>query len=461
MWAVVYAFYAVYPEDYLEAAERAAALMGRPVQVVGLRSIGASLAPMVAAGLGAPAPISLRPVGDPVRRELALSAGLAERLRAPDFRYAVVDEGPGLSGSSFGAVTGELERSGVASGRIHLFPSHAGEPGSQAGPDLRRRWRAWPSHVVDADALIVGSGKLQAWAADLVGPALAPLEDLSAGRWRARLYPDEADWPPVYAGQERRKFLMRTASGAWLLKFAGLGMEGETKLARAHALHQAGFGPETRGLRHGFLVQRWLEQARPIGPDGGDRAALVPHLGRYLAFRARHFPADRDRGATLEALWRMARTNVAESLGEAAAAALDGWGPRLAQMSRRLSPVEIDGRLHPWEWLRTPRGRLVKVDAVDPCRAHDLIGCQDIAWDLAGAAVEFGLSAEERRTLTAAVAQVHPVEPELMVLMELCYRAFQLGRCVLARGSAAGMDAVRLGHAEARYARGLHTALAA
>ena len=54
--------------------------------------------------------------------------------------------------------------------------------------------------------------------------------------------------------------------------------------------------------------------------------------------------------------------------------------------------VETDNRLHAWEWLHTPDGRLLKTDALDHHAGHDLIGCQDITWDIAGATVELDLS---------------------------------------------------------------------
>ena len=97
-----------------------------------------------------------------------------------------------------------------------------------------------PRHVVGFEALVLRAPdpahRLERWIADLTGPLEGPLEDLSGGAWRARRYAREADWPPVHAGQERRKFLARGRDGAWLAKFAGLGREGEETLARARAL---------------------------------------------------------------------------------------------------------------------------------------------------------------------------------------------------------------------------------
>ena len=97
-----YSFYALYPEAYLEAAS---ALAGTPVHAIGIRSIGLGLAALIAAACDGAMPISVRPVGHPFQRELRLSPALQRRLLegAPDTVYAIADEGPGLSGSSFSA----------------------------------------------------------------------------------------------------------------------------------------------------------------------------------------------------------------------------------------------------------------------------------------------------------------------------------------------------------------------
>ena len=245
-----YAFYGLYPEAYIEAAGQLEP--GEHWRVLGLRSIGTSLAAAVAAAVRAPPPITVRPVGPPFQRRLELAPGAIDETDA--VRFAVVDEGPGLSGSSFGAAADALEAQGVARDHIHVFPGHAGELGPHASAAHRARWRELARHVVSFDALLVESGRLQAWAEELVGPAVGPLEDVSGGAWRAHRCSDPSGWPPSNAAQERRKFLLRARDGVWLLKFAGLGAIGEHKLERARALHAAGFSPEPAVLRHGFLV---------------------------------------------------------------------------------------------------------------------------------------------------------------------------------------------------------------
>src|SRR5690606_19863676 len=134
----------------------------------------------------------------------------------------------------------------------------------------------------------------------------------------------------------------------------------------------------------------------------------VDRLGRYLAFRAT-LPAPDDAGASLSRLCEMAIHNTGEALGSGAAAALVQQLPRPAALPAHLARVEIDGRLHAWEWIVARDGRLMKTDALDHAHAHDFIGAQDIGWDIAGAIVEHDLDAEEAAALCAAVGR--PVAP--------------------------------------------------
>lgn len=431
-----YAFYSLYPEAYLEAAERLPpCFAGSPV-VIGLRSIGTGLAAMAAVTLDARAPVTLRPVGPPFQREIRVS----ERLRAilladPEAAYVIVDEGPGLSGSSFGAVADWLEDHGVASDRIAFLPGHGGELGPHASDRHRRRWAEAVRPVVGFDELF-RSGKRpiptpEHWFADTLGPPVAPLEELSGGAWR-RLYGTDGG-VPANPQQERRKFLLRTGKGSWLLKYAGLGPTGADVLERARTLHAAGFTAEPMALRHGFLAERWLERGwrlTEVTPDTVDR------LADYLAFRALRFPAPPGAGAALPDLLTMARTNIGEALGEDATTALDGWAAdRLAGLEAGMRRVVTDNRLHRWEWLRLPDGRLMKTDALDHATAHDLIGCQDIAWDAAGGIVEFGLSDEQAETLCRAVEVEVPLDRRLLAFCLPCYIAFQIGYWTFATGS--------------------------
>ncbi|CAO3356298.1 hypothetical protein [Azospirillum melinis] len=425
-----HAFYAVYPEAYLESARRLSASLPRPVTVIGLRSIGIGLAAMAAVGLGAGQPVTLRPVGHPFRRALCISARLGAALTVdPAACSVVVDEGPGLSGSSFGAVADWLEERGVPRGRIAFLPSHDGDLGPEASPAHRRRWSEVNRSVVPFDTLFRSADgrvpPLERWFEDRVGPPVAPLQSLSGGEWRSLLYGNPAAWPPVHAQQERCKYLLRTESGTWLLKFAGLGRAGEAKLERARTLHRAGFVAEPVALRHGFLAERWLDDARPLCIATPE---LITHLAEYLLLRARSFPVDGAVGADLPALLAMARVNLTEALGEPATLRLARWTPDvLGRLGSRIRRIVTDNRLHLWEWLRCSDGRLLKADALDHACAHDRIGCQDVAWDVAGGIVEFGLSAAEATQLCHAVGNRMPLDLQLVDFCIDSYIAFQIG----------------------------------
>ncbi|WP_052003522.1 hypothetical protein [Microvirga sp. BSC39] len=459
-----YAFYALYPESYLEAA-RASGLSSN-TQVIGIRSIGTGLSALVAAELGAPAPITLRPVGHPFGREVKVDLDLTKNLVSDGRKaFAIVDEGPGLSGSSFGAVADWLEEAGIPRHQIHFFPSHGGGLGPQASAEHRERWSSAPRHLVTMDDLLLRGSpahRIESWVESLLGPLDESLEEISGGAWRSRRYPDEGSWPPANIQQERRKFLARANGTAWLVKFAGLGEIGAQKFRIAQKLHEAGFTPEPAGCRHGFLVERWHEELDGLDQARISRKSLVDQVGAYLGFRARHFPSAQHQGASLDALHQMAIYNTGQALGEAAAADLEQSLADPSILEHKLRRICTDNRLHVWEWL-VSGDRLIKTDALDHSAAHDLVGHQDVSWDVAGAIVELDFSQDEAARLCQIVQQEsgQPLDQGLLAFMLPCYLAFQLGAHLMAAGALGdGPEVTRLRRAANRYGRLLHDHLA-
>src|SRR5512144_382499 len=211
--------------------------------------------------------------------------------------------------------------------------------------------------------------------------------DISAGKWRAVLFPGWATPPAVHGQHERRKFLTAPiGTNRLLLKFAGLGQFGRAALRRAEQLATAGWGPAVHRLHDGFL-QLALARGRPLERRHFD-AALLGALAEYLAFIRRAFPAPGT--VPYERLAEMIEINVGEGLGAAAL----GSAMRRVRHSREAvegaAPIGVDGRMFPHEWLETPSGYL-KTDGVDHHRDHFWPGCVDIAWDVAGVITEFGL----------------------------------------------------------------------
>ncbi|WP_201859647.1 hypothetical protein [Microvirga soli] len=452
-----YAFYALYPESYLEAAR--ASGLGPDTQVIGIRSIGTGLSALVAADLGAPAPVTLRPVGHPFEREVRVDPDLTKSLVSDSRKaFAIVDEGPGLSGSSFGAVADWLEEAGVSRHQIHFFPSHGGALGPQASAKHRERWNSAPRHLVAMDDLLLlglPTHRIRNWVESLLGPLDGPVEEISGGAWRSRRYANKSSWPPANIQQERRKFLARANGKAWLVKFVGLGETGVRKVQMARQLHEAGFTPEPAGCLHGFLVERWHEELDGLDRSRISRESLIDQIGAYLGFRARHCPAAAHQGASLEALRRMAIYNAGQALGEATAAALEQSLADPGILEGKAHRICTDNRLHAWEWL-VSGDRVIKTDALDHSAAHDLVGHQDVSWDVAGAIVEMNLSEDETSRLCQIIRREsgRPVDQALLAFMRPCYLAFQLGAHVMATGALGeGSEVTRLRQAAVHYGR--------
>ena len=151
-----FAFYALYPEQYCCAAwnwakDRRGNQQKRAL-VVGIRSIGTSLSAVVREVLrdqGWEADrLTVRPTGHPYSRKADLPIN-ANGIGAES--ALVVDEGPGLSGSSMSAVAEALAAIGIRD--IAFLPGHAGGPGSAASEAVRDWWARVPRYVVAQEQL--------------------------------------------------------------------------------------------------------------------------------------------------------------------------------------------------------------------------------------------------------------------------------------------------------------------
>ncbi len=461
-----FAFYALYPELYAEAARAFRRAHGDHAIVIGIRSIGTTLAPVVAASLAPPRHVlSVRPRGDPFAREVALPRATARAIARDRAPVLVVDEGPGLSGSSFASVAAALERGGVDARRLHFLPAHDGPLGPRAGPAAVSRGRATPKHVASFDAVIPADRApwpLASWFAPALGTADGPLEALGGGAWRARAFDDRREYPPANVLLERRKYLLRTRGGRYLLKFAGIGPRADAHAARAARLSATGLVPRVVARAHGFLATEWRDgRSLAAGPDL-PTDVLAAAVAAYIAALASQ-PVGAGPGAAPETLLRMARRNVELGLGAEHAAALGALACELPPVRDHARPIAVDARMHRWEWLVTPAGALLKTDAFDHHAGHDLVGHQDVAWDVAGALVELAPTGATRgAVLDAAARRGVRVPPRVLRFYETTYLAFQLGAATLAAEmlvACAPDDAARFRAAAATYAAALERRL--
>jgi hypothetical protein len=262
-----FAFYAVYPELYAMAA-RALPPSSRRL-VIGARSIGTTLGAVVANACDAAGFVTLRPVGHPFQRELRMDDALRGYILSFD-DFAIVDEGPGLSGSTFGCIADFLEDHGVAPERIVFFPSHANMPGNQASARHRQRWERATKLVMPFEELLPS---IVREAATLAGPVEQTI-DIGGGAWRDHVAHDER--PPSTISREMRKYLLHAGGRRYLMKFAGLGRIGEEKLEKGRRI-----GLPLLGNANGFLVSEWIEGR--IADPHRDRAALLAAVRRHLA----------------------------------------------------------------------------------------------------------------------------------------------------------------------------------
>jgi hypothetical protein len=376
-----FAHYGLYPECHLAAAEQVAReLRPRQAVCIGIRSIGTALSAVVAAGLEdagcAVESHTIRPRGHPFDRRPLLGDALRERLaRLETALFLLVDEGPGISGSSLGGTAEALASFGVPDDRIVILPSWDPEPGQLRSEIARRRWRRHRRYVGEFEKVWMASGRMD----DML--PRAGIRELSAGRWREVLLPKGARHPPTHPQHERRKL----QAGGVMLRFAGLGPAGQRRLARARTLAEAGFTPHPSRLAHGFLELE-LVPGTPLERGEVD-AELLDRMARYLACLRERFALPED-----------ARTDLGEMVhANLEAAGLGAWSRDLHDPADA-PPVGGDARMLPHEWVRTTRGYL-KVDALDHHDDHFFPGPVDIAWDLAGATVEFDLSPEARQVL--------------------------------------------------------------
>lgn len=365
-----FAYYALHPRKVATLLETLAL---RPrVTVIGIRSIGVTLSAVACAALRLRGMdcqrATVRPTGHPYDRKLELTPELRERIKRPgDAEVLILDEGPGISGSSFLAVAEALEQCGFESAQIHLIGSRPVDPATLRAENAAVRWTRYNFHIMQTAPL----------------PPAEAEESLSGGTWRQYFYFDfdESTMPASWTPLEPAKFL--AADSLSIFKFEGFGHYGEEVGTRAKLLADYGYSPRYLTNRCGFgqyeLVHGHLLNLDDRSPE------LVKRMADYLALRCTAFSTDASQTPELE---KMLCWNWQLEFGEELSAA----DSRL----RTERVVVCDGRMMPHEWLRTDDGELLKLDAGSHGDNHFFPGPCDIAWDLAGAILEWEMEGEER-----------------------------------------------------------------
>lgn len=402
-----FAYYGLHPRAYADVLQH---LPQQPtnVVVVGIRSIGTTLSAVVAAALrkaGRTAVrFTVRPADHPYNRKTNLGPQQQEIVRAGLARAAdflVVDEGPGLSGSSFLSVGEALLAEGVPAENIHMIcgrqPDFAAFR-AQDGPNRAARFQ-WTA--VDSSRYEPRNGNVFA----------------GAGEWRRLHFADEDAWPASWTWFERSKYISaEPGNPRSLYKFLGLGHYGDEIFAREQEIADAGFAVQLRREPNGFASCDWL-RGRPMRPSDLNEAS-IRSLAGYCAFRAGAFAAD---VCDLNSLQQMTDYNL-QQLSVPASSAL-----------RLERPVIADGRMQPQEWLLMPDGEMLKTDSGSHGDDHFFPGPTDIAWDLAGAIVEWQMDEAKADAFLDRYTRLSGDHAEDRIKDFICaYSAFRTAYCLMA-----------------------------
>jgi hypothetical protein len=415
-----FAYYALHPLAYADVLDQICGRSGH-LLVVGIRSIGTTLSAIMAAAGRLQGTktnrLTVRPQGHPYNRTAEFSLrqlSAIQQFISAGATFAVVDEGPGLSGSSFLAVAEALERAGVPREKIVLVSSHAPNVDALCAEDAARRWRRFRCVAVAREA------RRPAEAVDFIG----------GGKWRSMAFANPSEWPASWTSFERLKYLSLTANDELRLhKFAGLGHYGDEVFERELKVAAAGFGPLPRRESDGFVSYSWIPHQK-ISDRSSSATEISPEalarMAQYCAFRLRTFAVEQ---VELSALRQMAEHNLHE------------LGFDLPVELRLEHPVIADGRMQPHEWLLTKKGRWLKTDSGSHGNDHFFPGPTDIAWDLAGAIVEWRMNEQQARDFIGLYRSASGDDASARIDGFIkAYAVFRSAYCLMAANAMRGSD---------------------
>lgn len=422
-----YAFYALYPEQYISSAERWLAKdYSEFVLVIGVRSIGTSLSAVVHSVLKHHGRhsnrITVRPTGHAYNRETLLPDHLGEFDAV-----IIVDEGPGQSGSSMASVARAAKERGYR--KVIFFPGHANEPGAAGSEALRNIWASCERVTTPLDAVRWGNltmtDKLKCKTCELLGAQDVeqvnnPFESCECG--------DERELLELRAPQfDRASFLFKNEMGVhW--KYAGLSpgkafeLIASRNFFRQRKLFEESFAPEPLALIDGFIGMRWIE-GRPLRPDDLDEGMLESLTDYILAVA---IPSQSSNDAdSVKRLRQIVSVNFEETFD-------GGIAEKGAAFIENLNGVGHwqygDGRVAPHKWIKADTGKVYKTDCWGHDFDHTCIGEQSVLWDVAGSVIEWQMSEQQVGAFIDLLAKRNWAVgyDELRGYM-LAYVAFRLG----------------------------------
>lgn len=402
---------------------------GRAIRVLGLRTSGSYLAPLIVAymkqaGYTDVKAWTVRPGQDMYQHE-------RDRLRSlvqSDALLVMIDDPP-KTGKSLAVAAQDLELSGLPRERIVMLapltgPTSAAPERLEGYQTVALRWPRWSIHErlrskvvkLDLDRLLKGR--------DVAVPG--PGGGSETIKVRAVTSIQRLPVPPIgdlKGGSPVRRHVravfeigLRDGLGREVrhhvyAKGVGLGYFGRHSLAVARALE--GFVPETYGLSDGLLFRAWApEGARIRRPESV--SGMAERVAAYiLARRAKlAVPTDiSERLVGLNPVWQRVADIIAAAFG-GARSLVRPFTHRAAQRLLRVAkPSVIDGSMAVCQWFGDPLNPhgLLKVDYDERAYSNqdtvvDQLYSFDSVFDLAAAATDLQLSGSEDEGVALAAA---------------------------------------------------------
>jgi hydroxymethylpyrimidine pyrophosphatase-like HAD family hydrolase len=392
----------------------------RALLVVGVRTSGSYLAPLIAAelrarGYDAVRVVTVRPGRALARRERELVRDNARRGG-----LALLTDDPPVTGASVASVARTLRGLGVAEHDIVLVLPISGTelPAAlRSYPAVILPWDQWAVHErLRLEHVRATLGALLACDWRVLGAERIPISFDRRGHGRACFRVDLCD---VRTGAHCERQV--------LVEGVGLGYFGAHALAAAPDL--AAFSPRVFGLRDGLLYREWLpNDRRPVRIVAERDPAVAHSIAAYVAARRRALPVEEDVSLRLvgeQPAWEVASMTLSRAFGRASLAARPLLTDRVA---RRLLHVEqpsvVDGDTDLDHWFMNDGLGLpiAKVGVGDRSFWHLGLACFDAAFDLAGATAQAWDAAFVRRLRQAYLDETgQRVDEERWLLYELAH----------------------------------------
>jgi hydroxymethylpyrimidine pyrophosphatase-like HAD family hydrolase/hypoxanthine phosphoribosyltransferase len=375
------------PEDCRRLVERFSGRWPdrrRPLVVVGLRTSGNYLAPLISSFLVATGyervaeTLTIRPG----RLLDARSLHVLGKVVAAGGLVLVVDDPP-RTGAQLTQALDELQAVGMPSASLvivlQLFGSVDSLPRSLSPFDaVLMPWEEWSIHEhLTPEALERALGELVQRPVQVESVTERPGE---RGHARAVV--------SARIGNDSRS----TKAESICVEGVGLGYFGRHSLSVADALPDS--FPPVYGLRQGLLFRGWLSEETRVSPASlaEEADAVAGQIATYVQLRNRALPLDEDvslRIAGRDAAWELG----GDMLGQAFGRSRQAVRPLTHAAARRLFQVDrpsvLDGATEPWNWFADADAdgdRFIKVGVDTRAFSNEGILSCDPILDLARAA---------------------------------------------------------------------------